>query len=88
MNNLQSSKNAQDAVATPEDLLRILGELDAEVIVEILALHPTVNDLEVAAMVLAGDGDILGKAGQSQSGIIAEIVEILADEEEEEPRRT
>jgi len=88
MSNVLLNKNAQDTAATPEDLLRILGELDADVIAEILILHPTVTDLEVVAMVLTGDGDILGKTGQSQTGIIAEIVDILADDDEEEPRRT
>jgi hypothetical protein len=88
MSNVLPNKNAQDIAATPEDLLRFIGELDADVIAEILALHPTVTDLEVVAMVLTGDSDILGKTGQSQTGIIAEIVDILADEEEEEPRRT
>lgn len=88
MSNVLPNKNAQDTAATPEDLLRILGELDADVIAEILILHPTVTDLEVAAMVLRGDGDILGKTGQSQTGIIAKIVDILADDDEEEPRQT
>ena len=88
MSNLQASKNAQDTAATPEDLLRVLGELDADVIAEILALHPTVTDLEVAAIVLTGDSDILGKIGHSQTGIITEIVDILAEDDEEEPRRT
>jgi hypothetical protein len=88
MSNVLPNKNAQDTTATPEDLLRILGELDADVIAEIFALHPTVTDLEVAAMVLAGDVDILGKTGRSQTGIIAEIVDILAEDDEEEPRRT
>ncbi len=88
MSNLPPNKNARDAAATPEDLLRIIGELDADVVAEILALHPTVTDLEVVATVLAGDSDILGKAGQSQTGIIAEIVDILTDDDEEEPRRT
>ena len=88
MSNRQPGKNAPDAAATPEDLLRVLGELDADVIAEILALHPTVTDLEVAAIVLTGDSDILGKIGHSQTGVITEIVDILAEDDEEEPRRT
>ena len=87
MSNVLPNKNAQDTTATPEDLLRIIRELDADVVAEILALHPTVTDLEVVAMILTGDSDILGKTGRSQTGIIAEIVDILADDDEEEPKR-
>jgi hypothetical protein len=77
----------KSAAATAEQVRRLLGELDAETVVQILALHPTLADLELAAVYATGDGEALGKAGRPPAGVAAAIVDILApEEEEEEPR--
>lgn len=70
-------------LAAADDLRRILGDLDETKMIDILALRPTVRDVEEASLWLAGDPDIFG-AGRSKAG---EIVAILTADEEEEPRR-
>ena len=58
------------------DVRHILGEIGECKIVEI----------EEAAVWARGDGDVLAKTGHPQSGVIAQIVDILVtDEEEAEP---
>jgi len=72
------------AGASTDDVRRILGDLDDAKVIDILALHPAVLDLEQASMWLAGDTDVFG-AGQPLPPLAGEIVAILtADEEDEE----
>ena len=73
------------AAATREELLRLVGDIDERKIIDILALHPTVAEIEQAALWTGGDGDILAKGGHPLSGIAAEVLDILAADEEEEP---
>lgn len=73
------------AKADRADLTRILGDLDDAKIVEILALHPTVPELEQAAIWASGEGDVLARKGHKLVGVVAGIVDIVtADEEDEE----
>jgi hypothetical protein len=75
-----------DIAASADDVRRILGELDETRLLDILALRPTVLDVENASMELSGDRDVLG-AGEPLKGVPGDIVEILTvDEEEEAPR--
>ena len=75
-----------DIAASAADVRRILGELDETRLLDILALRPTVLDVENASMELSGDRDVLG-AGEPLKGVPGDIVEILTvDEEEEAPR--
>jgi len=69
-----------------EDLHRILGELDDVKATAILDLKPSVAELEEAALWATGAGEPLGKEGRPLAGVVAEIVEILAPEEEDERR--
>ncbi len=69
-----------------EDLHRILGELDDVKATEILALKPSVAELEEAALWAIGAGEPLGKEGRPPVGVVGQIVEILAPEEEDERR--
>ncbi len=68
--------------ASMRDVRKILGELEDAAIAEILALKPTVADLEDAAICMAGDRDVLAKSGHDVPSIAARIVELLADEEQ------
>jgi hypothetical protein len=72
---------------TREDIVRVLGALDDVKIVAILALRPTQEELEEAAMWLASEDDVMGKMRRPLSGTVAEIYDIVAPEEEifEEP---
>ena len=68
--------------ASGSDVRKILGELEDATIAEILALKPTLADLEDAAICMAGDHDVLAKSGHHVPSIAARIVELLADEEQ------
>lgn len=70
--------------ASHEDLLRIAGEIDEEERAEILALRPTVAELEAAVMWVRGEGDIVDRAGRPAAGKIAQIADILSVHEEED----
>jgi hypothetical protein len=81
----QHLEGAQPAPVGRADLIRILGETDDTKIVEILALRPTLPEVEEAAMWAAGNGDVLAKSGRPLGRIAAAIVAILTADEEEEP---
>jgi hypothetical protein len=72
--------------ATLDDAKRLLGDADESKIVEILAVQPTIWELEQAVIWHRGDGDVLGKAGQPLSGKAALIFEILCADDEDENR--
>jgi hypothetical protein len=69
--------------ATGSDLHQILGDMDDSTAVAILALHPTVAQLEEARVWLNGGGDVLGKEHRPLDGVVAEIFDMLKVEEEE-----
>ena len=81
----QSPTHARPTVSQ-DDLQRVLGDIEDSKIIEILALKPTVPELEEAAIWAAGDGDVLAKDGHPLTGVVAQIVEILAAEGEEPER--
>jgi hypothetical protein len=78
-----ASNSAETAMA--DDVKRILGSLDDEKLVDIIALQPTIRDVEEAALWLAGDADVYG-AGEPLKSTAGRIVEILTADEDEEPR--
>ena len=73
-----------DQTATHEDVKDILGDLDERKMLPILALRPTIADLEEASMWLAGDLDVFEP--RPLKGIAGQIVTILTNNEEEERR--
>ena len=58
---------------THDDLNAILGDIDDAKVIEILALTPTVAELEEAAIWAKGYGDVLAKEGRLLTGTVAEI---------------
>jgi len=76
----------RDAPAASDDIQRILGHLDETKLLDIIALHPTILDVEEASLWLAGDSDVYG-AGRPLKGVASAIVTILTANEEEEPPR-
>jgi hypothetical protein len=74
-----------DKMATHEDAKNILGDLDERTMLPILALRPTVTDLEEASMWLAGDLDVFEP--RPLKGVAGQIVTILTENEKEEERR-
>lgn len=84
----KQTAHGQGNTVSHGELLRIVGDVDESKLLAILALRPTVAEVEAAALWAAGSGDVLGKAGHPLSGVVAEIYEILkADEEEPPPTR-
>ncbi|HSM18858.1 MAG TPA: hypothetical protein VK844_00610 [Hyphomicrobiales bacterium] len=75
-----------DAQATHEDLIHIIGEIDDGSAAGILALEPTVAEVEQAFMWISGEGAVVDRTGHPLAGKTAAIVDILAAEmPEEEP---
>jgi hypothetical protein len=86
MTRQQPAAAAHSTKASHADLTRILGDLDDAQIVEILALDPTVSEVEQAALWVEGEGDVLARKGHKLTSPVADIVDIVtADEEDEEP---
>ena len=71
--------------ATESDLHQILGDMDDSTAIVILALHPSVAQLEEARVWLNGGGDVLGKEHRPLDGVVAQIFDMLRAEEEEPP---
>jgi len=72
--------------ASPIDVRKVLGDLDDAKVMEILALRPSLADLEDVATCTAGDHDVLAKSGHHVPATAARIIELLA-EAEAEPER-
>lgn len=70
--------------ATRDEIIAILGPLDADKLLALVELQPTVAELEEALMWLSGDRDVFG-AEPPLKGTASEIVTLLTADEEEEP---
>jgi len=77
--------NSGGKAATNDDVTGVLGPIDSDKLLQILSLHPTVAEVEEAAMWLSGDSDVFG-ANPPIKGNVSDIVTILTVEEEEEQR--
>lgn len=73
------------AKASRDDLIRIAGDLEDDKIVDILALKPTVSELEQAVLWAEGEGDVLARKGHQLVGVVAGIVDVLTADEDDEP---
>ncbi|MDP2620786.1 MAG: hypothetical protein Q8P46_11535 [Hyphomicrobiales bacterium] len=72
------------AAATHDDLIHIIGEIDNGTAAAILALGPTVAEVEQAFMWISGEGAVVDRSGHPLAGKTAAIVDILAAEMPEE----
>ena len=70
------------ALVKRDDIKAILGNIDADKMLAIVELRPTIADVEAASLWLAGDADVFG-AGEPLKGAAADIVEILTEGEDE-----
>jgi hypothetical protein len=75
-----SSLPSPAALATGDDIRRMLG--NTEDMLEILALFPSVTELQEAQIWLEGQGDILARRGRPQTPKIAAILDIVESDEE------
>jgi hypothetical protein len=76
-----SNDPGKHGFATSDDVARILGNLDETKMLPILALRPTIADVEEASIWLGGDRDVFGP-GEPLKGIASRIVTILTADEE------
>ena len=79
--------SSPSTLATTRDIRAILGALNESDLLEIVALRPTIRDIEETASWLSGDRDIYG-AGEPLKGVVGEIVAVLTPDEEDEAPRT
>jgi methylmalonyl-CoA mutase cobalamin-binding subunit len=75
-----------ESLAKRDDIKRIIGQLDDAKLLDIMALGPTIADVEEASMWLSGDADIFG-AGNPLKRVPGDIVAIVTADEDEEPSR-
>ena len=73
-------------LAAPEDVVRIMGEMNCAKLLDIMALQPAIRDVEEAVLWLAGDSDVFG-AGSPLKRVAGDIVAIVTADEQEEPTR-
>jgi hypothetical protein len=69
-------------LAGADDLHRVLGDLEDAKMLEILALSPTVAEVEVAGIWADGQGDVADRAGWLLEGKVARIYEIITRDQE------
>lgn len=74
----------EDRITAIEELRHILGDIEEAKVAEILALEPTVAELQTAVLWADGKEDIVATQGGSLSGKTAQIYEILAADEEDD----
>lgn len=76
---------AGPASATRDDVRNILGELDPAQVLAIMALKPSVADLEQALLWLEGDTDVF-EPDSPIKGVASDVLTILSENDEEEPQ--
>lgn len=84
---MPKSDSSGTVLATHVDIKGILGEIDPPQMLAIMALQPTIADIEQASLWLEGDTDVFG-SGEPIKGVASDVVTILTENEEEEPPRT
>jgi hypothetical protein len=68
---------------TSADIERLFCALDASTIAAVMALRPTLAEVEEAALWAAGEGEALPEPHQPGS-VVAQILDLVAPEEDEE----
>ncbi len=66
---------------THEDLVRLFGQIDDHSAAEILALRPSLEDLEEAAAYVAGESDVMGEERHPLASIVASVYEVITRDE-------
>jgi hypothetical protein len=70
-------------LASSTDIQRLFGDLDESTVSALMALGPTLADVEEAALWTAGEGETLPEPHQPGS-IIARILDLVTPEEDDE----
>jgi hypothetical protein len=85
MAKLKRAITARSDIISHDELLRVVGDVDESKLLAILALRPTIAEVEEAATWATGSGDMLGKTGHPLTGVVAQVFEILTADDEELP---
>ena len=85
MSKPNSGQSGKAQKATRGDLQHILGEMDDETALAILALDPNVAQVEEASIWISGGGEILAKEHRPLDAVVAQILDLVEIEEEEPP---
>ena len=80
-----SSPSNQLPAATRLDVERLLGPLDTDTVMAVMALSPTLPDIEKAAMHVAGESAALPERHQPHGTVLA-IIELVTRDDEDERR--
>ncbi|MGD9536705.1 MAG: hypothetical protein AB7P52_13755 [Alphaproteobacteria bacterium] len=72
---------------TREQVVAIVGEFSDARIAAILNTGATVEELEEAAALAAGESDVVGREGYKPSRVVATLYDIISPAMEEEPER-
>jgi hypothetical protein len=74
-----SNKGAdvKSSVLSAGDVLHIAGPVTDDTLLAILKCEPTMEELEVAASYLRGEGSQVDRAGHPMTGKVAQIYDIL-----------
>jgi hypothetical protein len=83
----QGSQGMKAATATVGDVKRLLGPMDDGISAAIVAMNPSISELEEVAAWLAGEDDVMGELERPLAGVAGQIYELLAAAEEEEEER-
>lgn len=69
--------------ATHLDVERLLGPLDSDTVMAVMKLSPTLEDIETAAVHMAGGSEALPERHQP-TGTVMAIIELVARNDEDE----
>lgn len=86
MTSEQSLNTQHPGMAARDDVTRLLGDMTDEEILQILALEPTMLELQEAAAWIEGTGDVIDRAGRHLTPRITSILEIVDRNDDEECR--
>jgi hypothetical protein len=77
--------NSKDVpVISAAEVRHLAGPLNDDAVAAILRVGPSLEELEVAARYVRGEGDLVDRAGHPLSGRVGQIYEILSAEEADE----
>lgn len=85
----QSARDEDDGrvTATHEDVKDVFGAIDDDKLAAILALRPTLSDVEEASIWLSGDVDVFGP-GRPLKEVAGQIVALLTADWEDDSSRS
>jgi hypothetical protein len=87
MASLAKSNSKSVPAISAAEVRHLAGPLNDDAVAAILRVGPSLEELEVAARYVRGEGDLVARAGHPLSGRVGQLYEILSAEEQEEDER-